>query len=148
MPSVALSLDLPTSTVTVLSTAKVVEPPSVAVTRTVFAPPPSETDLCAAGVSVSASTVSVRPVGAASSSVMVTAAALTVGAPAPLTAPLTLIDSFPSWIRSLTGVSVNVPALAVAPTGIVMLKPVTTAKSSVTVAVPLLTVTATVCATP
>ena len=57
---------------------KVVEPSTVAVTRTVFAPPPSATEVWVSTVSVSASTDKVIAVGATSSSVIVPVAVAVV----------------------------------------------------------------------
>ena len=86
MPSVAESPSLPTVTVTVCAVAKRVAPSMVAVTRTVLTPPSSAILLCTLFVPVSASTVSVMPLGAASSSVMVPVAwAVAIVAP---TAPV------------------------------------------------------------
>ena len=62
---------LPTLTVTVLSTPKVVDPSTVAVTRAVFCPPSSATLFCTLSLPVSASTDNVIAVGVASSSVIV-----------------------------------------------------------------------------
>ena len=67
----AASPALPTVTVTSVALSKVVEPPRVAVTRAVFAPPSSATAVSTLVVLASASTESVSAVGAASLSVMV-----------------------------------------------------------------------------
>ena len=116
MPSAALSPLLPTSTVTVLSAVKVVEPSSVAVTRTVLAPPPSASEFCTLLVPVSASTVSVAVVGALSSSVIVITAPVTV---TPASDPSRLMVSEPSCSESAVGVrakstyALDAPALMV-----------------------------------
>ena len=70
MPSLAESDALPTSTVRSRSSGNRTSPPSVAVTRTVLAPPSSASSPWSPGVPVSASTVSVTA-GALSSSLMV-----------------------------------------------------------------------------
>ena len=115
---------LPTATVTVLASVKRPAPPSVAVTRTVFAPPPSARLPCTLSVSVSASTVRVSAVGAASSSLRVISVSVTSSAPA---TPVTSILSLPSASASSTGVRSNVPAPLAAPAAMTMLKPDTAA---------------------
>ena len=68
--------------------------------------------------------VSVIPLGAASSSTIVTVPERIV---VPASAPETRIVSSPSWSTSFTGVTVNVPVAPAAPAGIVTLTPATAA---------------------
>ena len=117
MPSVAPSPEAPTATVTVFAPAKRVVPSTVAVTRTVFAPPSSATEDCTPCVAVSASTVSVTPEGASSSSVMVPVASRVV--PSPLRVALLAEDSRNTTVSlpssRLSPVTVTATVLLVSP---------------------------------
>ena len=97
-------------------------PFTVAVTVTTVAPAPSATVFGVPEVEPLVSTLNVMPLGAASSSLMVTVAGVMVRLS---DVPDTLIVSLPSCRSSCVGVRSNVPVLLASPAAMVMSKFVT-----------------------
>ena len=122
MPAAALSAASPTLTVTVLAASNWVAPPSVAVTRTVFGPPPSAMLSWTLSATVSASSVSARVVGTPSSLVSLMAVPVTV---TPVSSPSIEMLSSASWRLSSIGVSVKSTVALRAPGAMVMVRSAT-----------------------
>ena len=112
----ALSSASPTTTLTACSVSKRVVPARVAVTRTVFAPPPSARLSWMPTVSLSASTESAIA-GAASSLVSLMAVPVTVTS---VSSPSIEMLSSASWNASFVGVRANSTNPPAAPGAMVM----------------------------
>ena len=111
-----------TVTATVLAVPKRVLPSTVAVTATVRAPPFSVIDV--------GFTLSVTPVGVASSSCSTMSSVLIVVAVSPPMLPPTVTTLVTSSTTSASGVSVNIPVADCAPAGIVIVNGLTAVMST------------------